>query len=138
MQLSHRSRDFILYVSIGVTFVGGILLWVVYVTPHYTLDAKWPTLAYFSIFLFGMVLRGYWHAPKSAKFWAVLLTLFVLHVLGYVLVLLRVRRLPPIWYAITFVPEIFIIGLVLGYVARTVPSVSKGGQHIRNTLDLRG
>lgn len=136
MQLNSRLRDFVLYVTIGVVAVGGFLLWLTYVTPYYTVDVKWPTLAYFTAFLFGMVIRAYWHVHKSQKFWIVLAVLFGLHVLGYILLLLQVARWPPIWYPITFVPEMFLICVVIGLTTRTLPSVKKRGPSIRETLGL--
>lgn len=136
MQLNRRLRDFILYIAIGVTSVGGFLLWLTYISPHYPVDAKWPTLAYFTAFLFGMVIRAYWRVPKSGKFWIVLLFLFALHLLVYTILLLRVREFSPIWYAITFVPEGGLIGGIVAFTTRILPRAKNGGRSIRDTLDL--
>lgn len=136
MQLNRRLRDFVLYVAIGIAAVGGFLLWLTYVSPYYSVDAKWPTLAYFTVFLFGMVIRAYWHVPKSRRFWIVLTALFGVYMLGYILLLRRVPRWPPIWYLITFVPEMFVICMVITLTTRIMPSVKKRGPSIRETLNL--
>lgn len=131
VQLNNRLRDFIWYVIIGVGFVGGVLLWVVYVSPHYTIDEKWPTLAYFTACLFGLVIRGYWRVRKPLRFWIALALLLCLHSLGYILLLRQIDRFSPIWYVITGAPEMILVGLVIAFTTKVMAASEKTRKHSR-------
>jgi hypothetical protein len=88
MPLSTKTKDrtLLLLTAIGVAAVAMVSMFAIIVlVPHRYLDHlswKWVRFAVVTLAFVVYCLRTYWRARKSPKFWAFLLGILVLHLLG--------------------------------------------------------
>ena len=73
-------------------------------------------------FLFSESAKGYRRYFKQIWFWGVLTALVVIHLVTFVIVLLRTAHWQVIWFLFLFPPETIVINHVIAYVGRHMAS----------------
>jgi len=119
MSLKPHFSDMFWYVVIGLLVLLGIAAWVVYGPEHEWISKQWTWFLYFTVALFGLLVKMYWKVRKLGKFWAVLLLLLVVQVLGYALLL---KYIPRAFLYLLFMPiEAMLIALIIKLVLNVMP-----------------
>jgi heme A synthase len=109
---SHRLRDFSLYILIAVAFAGlSILLGMHAAKTGQRPDIafKWVGFALNTAFVFGSTLRVMRPFLRRPKLWAMMVGLLLLHGSLGAVVILRVERIPLIWYVPIDAAEIAVL-----------------------------
>ena len=91
-------RDFVVYVVISVALVVAIAAGEI--SHPAWLDWKWIAFALNTAVFCGYVVHWFQNVWRLPKFWLILLSLLVLHSVGFVLVLQAIEHFPLIWYAV--------------------------------------
>jgi hypothetical protein len=107
------------YVVISLMVLLGIAAWVVYGPEHEWITKQWAWFLYFTIALFVLLVKMYWKVRKPRKFWALLLLLFVLHVLAYAPFLKYIPR--GFLYLLIIPLEAMLIFLIIKLVLNIMP-----------------
>jgi hypothetical protein len=84
-------------------------------------DAKYrqlPDFLFFSVFLFIILIRRYWHVSRLPRFWLVLLILAVVHSVSCWLYITRVGGLSPMRFILITVVELFPAVFFINWFAR--------------------
>jgi hypothetical protein len=107
------------YVAIAPLVLLAIAAWVVYGPEHEWITRRWAWFLYFTVALFGLLVKMYWRMRKVGKFWALLFSLFVIHFLGYAAVLNYISR--AFVYLIIMPVEVMLIATIIKIVLNVMP-----------------
>jgi hypothetical protein len=108
----HRVKDFLLYISIGVTLAGGAIGLGVYEamtggTPRDGL--KWVSFAIMTFLVFFWLVRSHFLLRKNARFWTIFGVLGVIHVCSGVSLLFRTTVTSLVPFAIVTPLECYLL-----------------------------
>ena len=113
-----RSRDFVLYVVIGIAAVGATIWWTFHeakVGSSPTWPMKWLAFAALTGIAFGYAIRGQRPNWRKPKFWAAVGVLAVAHLTLGIFVIWRLSALPLILMGPLGGGECLAIGICLQY-----------------------
>ncbi|HET7205806.1 MAG TPA: hypothetical protein VFI95_04420 [Terriglobales bacterium] len=112
-------KDWLAYVAIGIALVVGIVLLAAYGPDKLPIEPKWIGFAFNALFVFGYTLkvaRPLWAKPKL---WAVVAGAVLLHAIVGFSVLVRVGRIPLVWYVPVDMAEIWAALIAIQAACRT-------------------
>jgi hypothetical protein len=123
MPLKQGTRDFILYIVIGVGLVTIGTLWMFVVPERYWLHLNhtWFSFIFFTGLLLIVLAKMYWPVRQNLKIWFLLIVFLAAHFACYVLFLEYVREWPAFWYLLTMPIEVMIFAAITHKFADVLP-----------------
>lgn len=118
-------RDILLYVAIGLGFLGGIL-WLAIGRPDVSFSQfhVWGSFLFFTMLLAIVLAKMYWPVRRVWRVWLLLAIFMAVHTLGYVVFLLRVHGLPGYWYWFTCPVEVVLFAAIAWRWLKVNPPIS--------------
>jgi hypothetical protein len=102
-----------LYIGIGLALVTAIVIYVQAVGSKNELPFKWIMLFAETPVAFSIPIKSSKKRWRQPAFWLVLLGLFVLHCLGFAVILLKVNEWQGVWFVPSTVIEVIGLSIIL-------------------------
>jgi hypothetical protein len=116
-------RYLLLYVVIGLAFVGAIILLTL---VHPSFSQKWSAFVFFTALLVIVLAKMYWSERESAKLRISLILVLSAHITLYVAFLTHVENWPALNYVLTMPIEVMVIMSVIKVCLNVFPRNLKG------------
>ena len=135
--MTHRRKrllDFGLYIVIGLVLVAGVAISTVHFGTFWESSRELIGLGVMTAILFGYAANDHKVQFRRVSFWAVMLTLLLIHVLAFVLVLQRVENWSAFWFIPLYPVEFFLIYAALRFTGHDEFSSKKGKRAPKRTV----
>jgi hypothetical protein len=126
--------DLILYVVIGIGFVGIVLALAFYLPG---ISHTWFMFIWATAFLGVFISRMYWPHRKSGKLWALLALLLIGHIVSYAAIFDLFPRFPAMLLLITVPLEIMVVATIVKVCLSLMPARLKKMSTVRGPGESR-
>ena len=123
--MKQRVRDLILYTVTGVGIVGGAVLFGVYVPERFLPSHTSFVFICATAFLCLFVSKMYWQYRRSARLWALLVLLLIVHIALYTITFERLPQFPTILFLFTVPVEIMLVAAIVKLCLNVMPGKVK-------------
>jgi hypothetical protein len=128
MPLKRAIKDLVLYVAIGIGFVGVVLALAFYLP---SISHTWFMFIWATAFLSVFISKMYWPHRKSGKLWALLALLLIAHIGSYAAIFDLFPRFPAILLLITVPLEIMVVATIVKVFLNLMPASLKKMSTVR-------
>ena len=123
--MKQRVRDLLLYAVTGVGIVGGAVLFGVSIPERFFPSRAWFVFICATAFLCLFVLKMYWQYRRSAKLWALLVLLLIVHIALYTIIFEHLPQFPTILFLFTVPVEIMLVAAIVKLCLNVMPGKVK-------------